>query len=646
MKKIISYKKVARVFVTLATIFSLLLPISAATPTFAVGPDQPVGPQGPVGPQVPVGPQGPVGPQTDGEIQTQTATSGATADPVITESNNVTGPDSTNTNQTSSNSETNIENINDANIENQTTLTANTGKNDIGKNTVTGDVSTGSINGSVNVINIANSELAPGSTVGSQTVDGSQTGQIVLNPINQRSDLSNTSTGPDSTNNNTVSSNNIIKVVDQNNAEALNNLVIDANTGQNNIGGNTKIGDVTTGNINLSANLINLLNVMSPNLTLTLDIWSVLGNFSGDIILSNGTTGPQSNNENSINTSDSTAISTTNNSTIDNVFNFQTNTGGNTTDSGTAIGNVSTGEAKVQSSTTNVANLDTPVLYLINVFGEWDGALDGVDPNSVIINTMTGPGSTNFNEKENNQSVDITTENNASASNIVTVKANTGDNHVGKNTVTGNLKTGSINVTASAVNILNSFGDNAKNLILKVINIFGNWKGNVAKQPKPANSNGGSNNQVPGGTSQNNPTPATTSTESPQAPTTNNESTPAMQSTAAIESSTGSTTSNNVSANQNSQKPAQSPVNKLASSTRRVLSSEQQLPQTIDEKMVPTENSVDTAGDFSGVVLAATDEQLPLGGSRTPLVHIALSALGITLLWGLVELLARYSRGR
>jgi hypothetical protein len=61
---------------------------------------------------------------------------------------------------------------------------------------------------------------------------------------------------------------------------------------------------------------------------------------------------------------------------------------------------------------------------------------------------------------------------NATANNTLKVNANTGGNVLTDNTTVGNVTTGSINVLANLINILNSWGGDLTHFHLGIINIF------------------------------------------------------------------------------------------------------------------------------------------------------------------------------
>jgi hypothetical protein len=160
-------------------------------------------------------------------------------------------------------------------------------------------------------------------------LNGNGSSQIVIDPITQR----NTLTGSGSGNTNVFGGNNVVALLANNNATANNNLLINAITGQNTLNNNTKVGNLLTGDINIAANLINILNVINPDLILKLDLWGISGDFNGNLVLPgaalNSLTGQNSSNQNILNAANTLSASLLQNANINNIFDFNTNTGSN-----------------------------------------------------------------------------------------------------------------------------------------------------------------------------------------------------------------------------------------------------------------------------------------------------------------------------
>jgi hypothetical protein len=315
--------------------------------------------------------------------------------------------------------------------------------------------------------------------------------------------LENSNTGPESFNSNDINNQDVIKVFYQNSADTDNTIDINANTGENILSSNTKAGDLTTGNIDLGINLLNISNVLMPNTLVSADIWNIVGPYSGDLIipeLANYNTGTDSNNQNLLNLENETDIDIVNNADLSNEIDITSNTGGNEIGSNTVVGDISTGDTSIKSALTNIANIAAmPVLYLINVFGEWTGSLFGLDPSQVIVNEIndqTGYGSNNQNTTNLATDTEIDILNDADVNNRIKINANTGNNNINNSTVVGDINTGDIDIATNTVNILNSFSENVGKFALRIINIFGDWGGNASNTPTgPVSTNNGGSNK-------------------------------------------------------------------------------------------------------------------------------------------------------
>ncbi len=411
----------------------------------------------------------------------ETATSAATGDSAL--SNETTGSNSANQNTQNTTNEVDLTQTNDATVNNGMNLDANSGSNTVSENTRGGSVSTGDIQGSIDILNVTNSVFAPGSSIGSQSLMGGSQDLYLLASDGRTFLPTNDLTGANSINENTVNGTNVIHMITNNTADIDNDVTILADTGSNIIEDNTSLGDFMTGSIDLALNLINLVNLQLPNLLLTLDVWSIFGDVNGNLVLpTNSNTGSNSLNTNTVNQTNTTTLGVTQTADISNAFDIGTNTGNNTLRDNSVVGNVETGDVNVTGGVTNIANAGRPMLYLINVMGQWFGqaVLPGV---GVLVNELgnSNTGSNSINENTVNETNTIDTELNQTADvdNTITMDLNTGNNTLNRNTKVGNVTTGSIDVMANVVNFVNSFGSDLSEFSLGIVNIFGNWFGNA-----------------------------------------------------------------------------------------------------------------------------------------------------------------------
>lgn len=515
---------VASLVLTLVLAWSIGMPVyaeellpsseteSAETLVPATGPTVPTGPTGPTGTTVKTGPTGPNGApcqtgvtytggycQGYGQGANQGAAQNVTSAPEVsaaapaadtTATNSTTGADSTNTNSATTERTLTDEQTNTAAITNSVNLDLSSGANEVSQNTSVGNVSTGDISGSVNLINVANSQFADGSSVGVGSVNNLGNGTLELAAGETRTSLaSNDQTGAESENTNLISGTDAIQIVRNNTATVDNEVVINANTGENVVSENTGVGDVTTGDIELAVNLINLMNLSLPNMLLNIDVWSHFGDLAGDIVLGNDMTGADSTNTNDVANTTDVDVTVENTAAIDNTFDITTETGNNDVTDNTVVGNYATGDVDVDGSVTNIANAGIPTFFIVNVFGTWTGGFLGLPIGSYVINelgnSLTGADSTNTNTATSTTDVDLDVTNDAAANNNVAINANTGGNTISRNTGVGNISTGSIDIMANIVNFLNGFGSDVSQFRIGILNIFGDWGAPKAPAASP-----------------------------------------------------------------------------------------------------------------------------------------------------------------
>ena len=434
---------------------------------------------------------------------------------------------------------------NDANVDNYLDLDADSGDNTASYNVGDSAITTGDANVSGVVITSANET---GLGVVEYNILEDHNGDIILAlpdglfgcstcGLSGDVDLQNTGNGTDSNNDIAVAIDNSSTTNINNNADVVNNLNLDANSGDNEASYNTG-GDsnITTGDANVAANLINFVN--STIVGGVAFIVNIFGDLVGDIIfpdalpgiggttLSAANTGNGADSTNNIDiNSDNTQNTTLNNlATIDNVISIDGTTGGNETKYNTG-GNssIETGDVFVNAEVINVINTNLlsasnePLwLILVNNMGTWTGNIIGaltgtnysaggglvftLDENGEVVATNSGNGadSTNNISIDENNSTNTTVNNTANVTNNINIDANTGNNEANYNTG-GNstIKTGDVNVAASIFNFVNT-NIISRTLMLGIINVFVSWTGDAVppgQDPNPEStsaSSGGS----------------------------------------------------------------------------------------------------------------------------------------------------------
>lgn len=447
-------------------------------------------------------------------------------------------------------SKTTIKNDNDANTQNQIVANSNSGNNKSSYNTGDGNVITGDSNLILSLLNLANTNFValPGggilfffkniltNLIGNFLID--PTSGETYNMEGARVDAENKDTGAGSNNNTSVSADNSLNIINDNDGKVNNNLNLISNTGNNDASKNTGDGSVTTGDSNVSLNLFNFLN---SNFIVSgqgiLGILNIFGNWMGNLLLpktlvtsdntnegtgnitvKNENTGANSVNNANANLGSSTEIENNNDANTDNKIIVSSNTGNNDASKNTGDGSVSTGISNIQVTLKNLMNQnifgDTIIYIMVNVLGKWTGmnliSLGGTystDPSKsgdiTVENTNTGADSINNAGVSLTDSTKIENNNDANLTNNININSNTGNNDASKNTGNGSVTTGDSGVIANILNFMN-FNVVAKNFVFFVVNVFGDWTGNIqidngsgeAVVTTTGGTNQGSQNQV------------------------------------------------------------------------------------------------------------------------------------------------------
>lgn len=286
-----------------------------------------------------------------------------------------------------------------------------------------------------------------------------------------------------------------------NNTVALtNSVVVRASTGGNSISGD---GSINTGNAYAAANVVNLVNTNIVDSNYLLLSFNNFGDWVGDIVF------PAQNffenifggigNSRACNSSGVTTVTNNNNAEVTNEVTVGANTGENTIEgdasSTSEAGEIETGDAVANVAITNQINTNlfcnTSFSIIFRIHGNWAGNVfsapegvywretsDGIELFSQppVVGGDTQDAGRGNNRTRGGTSVDIENNNNANIRNNVEVLALTGKNRIAGG---GSINTGNAQAAANIFNIVNT-NIVGKNWLVAVINIFGDWDGNIA----------------------------------------------------------------------------------------------------------------------------------------------------------------------
>ncbi|MBW3538525.1 hypothetical protein KY386_03480 [Candidatus Parcubacteria bacterium] len=331
-----------------------------------------------------------------------------------------TGPDSTNTATSTTDNGLTVNARADGEINNNLNLLARSGDASVSGNTVGGGATSGDALALVNILNLINASIGAGqSFFGLINVFGDLNGDILFpagfldTAIGSGScsvcagaggtTLSNANTGPGSTNTATGSTDNAVAVDSQNSVGFNNNIETaalsgDAAVSQNTVGGQAATGDAATRN-----NLYNLANTSLFGDNAILVLVNVMGHWVGGImnlaglggssgalltgnaVVSNDTTGPDSANTVSTGTANNLDVNSNVNGSINNNVRAGAISGDATVSGNTEAGDATSGDATVVSSVANLFNSSLNLknwfgVLVVNVFGDWFGSVNRDTP--------------------------------------------------------------------------------------------------------------------------------------------------------------------------------------------------------------------------------------------------------------------------
>lgn len=439
-------------------------------------------------------------------------------------------------------SDTTITVDNEGVVTNTVNLDANSGGNTASYNTGSGSVETGDANVVLSIVNFVNALLLGDVRLLFDTVNGDFVGNYVIDPTSgeaysltgSRLDIGNSNTGAESINNSTINMGNSTDIEANNSGIVANAINLAANTGGNQSSYNTGAGSVDTGDANISLNLLNLLNstLLAEDGGL-IGVLNIFGDFIGDLVIpdslfnpgssnptlditvENANTGAGSENNATATIENSMDVDSDNACEISNDLEIAGNSGNNGSSFNTGSGSVSTGDVDTNVEVANAANqtiIGEKIIYIIvNVLGKWTGSnlLSGIlanfasagsvgDAQTIVIqNENTGAGSQNNATLAVENSTDIDIQNEAAIDNDVKIEANTGNNSASYNTGSGNVETGDVNILANIFNLAN-LSVISDNFVLFVINIFGDWNGDITDKDtggtEDTDSGGGTTN--------------------------------------------------------------------------------------------------------------------------------------------------------
>ena len=419
-----------------------------------------------------------------------------------------------------------VTNNNNATVTNSTLTNANSGNNQVtGNNGSNGQITTGDINVLANVLNVVNTNQYNSSlSQVIQNFNGLAANILMTDPAATAAQLSDALVSTICGTDVTCKSLNSYVLTNNNNAVLQNTTQVAGNSGGNTISGINNNATISSGNVNALVNVLNIANTNLFNSNWTIASINIFGNWHGDLVMpsdfyfanfvsvGNSTTTPAQ--ALPIGSSVSLSVNNSNTANITNNVSVSAVSGGNLISSGTdasstpettttpdqATGTINsaliqTGTATAAANTQTYANTNIVnskwFLSMVNTLGNWSGNVFSL-PNQVTM-TQTPTGLIFFSSSNNQtfgnflqdtaggfgSTTTLANLNSATIQNDISVSALTGDNAIsGANLNAPTVLTGNARALANILNFANTNLVNS-NLQLGLVNILGNWQGNV-----------------------------------------------------------------------------------------------------------------------------------------------------------------------
>lgn len=336
------------------------------------------------------------------------------------------------------------------------------------QNKKVGAVSSGDATATTTVVNQLQSQSSlDGGTVATFTanIQGDVSGDLVIDPANL---AQNTAVDPTGMTNAQISN--------AMSGSITNNINLAATSGDATASGNRTVGSVTTGDANVLANVINMINsVVAANQSFVGTI-NIYGDYTGNILMPADSLNALLGSTGTI--SSGTAVDTSDAATIANNVDLSAASGAALADYNRRVGNVSSGSALTNLTILNLTGHQVTaancLLVFVNVLGTWVGLI--LDAPAGTTSAAYGGGVTANTALPSGSNT--TSSNNFGITNNITLAAASGDAAASHNRRVGDVSSGDATASANIANIVNSSFSLSNWFGILFINVFGSWHGN------------------------------------------------------------------------------------------------------------------------------------------------------------------------
>lgn len=286
---------------------------------------------------------------------------------------------------------TTVESDQAASLTNNISLNATSGNADVTDNTTAGNATSGTADTVANIVNLINTIIAANkSFVGTINIYGNLDGDILVSSDFIPQLLASNATGIPGVN----GTPSILSVEDT--QAIVNNVTLDAATGDASVLNNTTAGSATTGQAKTNLTILNYAghDVVASNSLLI--FVNVLGTWVGVIVdAPAGATAAVLGNGVTSNTANGQTLSASSTGAITNNVDLTSRSGNATVQGNTTAGNATSGDA---TASANIANISSSVfsvsdwfgILFINVFGTWYGSFGVNTANGTVVPITDG----------------------------------------------------------------------------------------------------------------------------------------------------------------------------------------------------------------------------------------------------------------
>lgn len=369
-----------------------------------------------------------------------------------------------------------------ASISNSLTSLAESGDALVSGNTLAGDALSGDATAIANLINLLQSSW--GMSAGElltflYSISGDVFGDMTFNP----------DALPTGSNANQATNVDVNASAD---AQIVNDIQLDANSGNATVSSNTQAGDATSGDAYALANIVNAINSAIASNTSFLGMINIFGNLNGDILLPENLLNAllASGGTQNVSQSGNLNVATTTNQTIANNIDASAASGNATVASNTQAGGATTGDATTSVTLLNLTGRqilgERALLVFVNVMGSWVGMIMNAPQGS----TSAALGGGISQDTTNPTNASLTSTTNSAIVNNVDISAASGNAEVSSNTLADGATSGDATAIVNIANIIGSTLGFTDWFGVLFINVFGSWNGSFgvdtdAGEPTP-----------------------------------------------------------------------------------------------------------------------------------------------------------------